>query len=194
MIDLLTYHLDTTDWTTLRAMAPDGAGHIPHAVRSLVSARSVAEADSAYWQLDNQVVVQGQLFEAAAPLVPVLLAALTGHLEPVARVRFADLLVEITCGGPDESESTLGNSDLGRVCRRAAGTGIWLFYKMLLGHDAALRERALQIIYAVDEDRSRVAAVLADLRTQDPVGSVRDAAAELSGYMPSVIYDDDVSG
>lgn len=191
MTYLLEYQLSLVDWGALRGMvvpAPDT--RIPDAVRDLVLAQSDGEADDAYWRLDNHVVVQGQLFEAAVPLVPVLLAALAGPLSTASRVRVADLLVEISCGGADESELALGNVDLGRACRSATAAGVWLIFEMLLDHDARLRERALQIIYAVDEDRTHVATMLAHLHAEDPDASVRDAAAELTGHMPGVIYDD----
>jgi hypothetical protein len=189
MIDLVDHELRATDWKTCSTLTPGGGGRIPAAVRALLAARSSSSADAAYWQLDNHVVVQGQLFGAALPLVPVLLAALGGELAPAARLRVADLLVEITCGTADESEARAGNGELGQACRAAARAGLWLLYALLRDADAPMHERVLQILYAVDDDRSRVSELLTHLASEGQDARVRAAAAEFQGYMPGVIYD-----
>lgn len=95
MFNLLDYEIGTVDWSTLRTLTPQMASRVPLAIRALVAAGSEDEANAAYWQLDNQVVVQGQLFEASARLVPVLFAALLAQLAPAARLRVLDLLVDL---------------------------------------------------------------------------------------------------
>jgi hypothetical protein len=187
MSSLTEYHLGRVDWASLRAMGD--AATVPDAIRQLLAAESDADADRAYWRLDNTVVVQGQLFEAALALVPVLLAAATGSLSPLARVRLLDLVVEIASGAPDESEREHGNGTLGRDCRLALGEGLWLMYATLASDDERLRERAVQIVYATDPDRARLAIVLDDLMANDPAAGVRDAAVEFHGYMPGVVFD-----
>lgn len=185
---LVTIHLDAVDWGSLRAMGRADA--VPDAVRRLVESESDRDADAAFWQLVNNVVVQGQLFEAALPLVPILLAALAGPLAPPARVRVVDLLAEIASGRPDESERVAGNAGLGRACRAEAAEGLWLVYSLLLSGDARLREHAVQIVYATNPDRDRVVEVLDEV-AHDPDERVRDAAVELRRYMPGVVFDDD---
>jgi hypothetical protein len=51
------------DWASLRT-AHGNAAHVPDALVRLHSDREDARR-SAYWQLDNYVVLQGSLFEAA---------------------------------------------------------------------------------------------------------------------------------
>lgn len=189
MTFLLEYCLGVVDWGAIRSATPAGSGQVPDAVRALVSAKSETEATTAYWRLDNEVVVQGQLFEASLPMVPVLLAALAGPLAPPARVRVADLLLEITCGAPDESERALGNTELGRDCRRAARPGLWLIYSLLNDPDDGLRDRAVQIVYAVDDERDRLDAVLAHLAEADPARSVREAATRFRRELPRMIFE-----
>jgi hypothetical protein len=188
-MDLVEHELRMVEWEGCSTIGPGGGGRVPEAVRALVGADSPAAAEAAYWRLDNHVVVQGQLFGAALPLVPVLLAALAGELAPAARLGVADLLVEIACGSAHEDELRAGNADLGNACRRAARAGLWLFYALLREADAAMRERLLQIVYAVEEDRPRVTELLARLAAEDPDARVRTAAAEFQGYMPGVVYE-----
>jgi hypothetical protein len=188
-VNLVDMHLDAVDWNALRAMA--SAAAVPDAVRALVAAGSEHDADAAYWRLDNNVVVQGQLFESALPLVPVLLAALAGPVAEPARVRLADLLVEIASGTPDESERERGNGGLGRACRAAVAEGLWLVYSLLQSDDARLRERAVQVVYAAEPDREKLARVLDDVAASDADARVRNVAAEFQRYMPGVIFDDD---
>jgi hypothetical protein len=193
MTFLLQYFLALVNWESLRAIGPGQARKVPDAVRRLVSADSETDATAAYWELDNNVVVQGQLFEAARPLIPVLLAAVAGELTTPARLRVVDLIVEIASGRPDESEVALANTELGRDCRSAVRAGVWLFYEMLVRAEAPLRKRAVQIIYAVDEDRTRVADLLQQVATADPDPSVRATATEFQRYMPNVIYDEEAT-
>jgi hypothetical protein len=103
-------------------------------------------------------VIQGGLFPPAIPLVPVLLAGLTGPLSPAAREAVTDLLVEIVNGTSRLSEQELGNHDLGDQARRAAREGIWLIYALLNDQDPKVREWAFDIADAVDDDRERFAA------------------------------------
>ena len=59
--------------------------------------------------------------------------------------------------------------------------------------EASLRERAVQVVYAVDPDRARVGTVL-EGAANDPDAGVRSAAAEFKRYMPGVVFDDDAGG
>jgi hypothetical protein len=179
MNPLARYELDSVDWTDQRVIEGRDSADIPTAVGELLAATSEADAEDAYWMLDNRVVVQGQLFEAALPLVPVLLAALTDSLPAFVRVRLADVLVEIMKGTPDETELARGNSDLAERIKRAAGPGLWLMYSLCLDPNPLLRQRGLFLADATDLDRDRVHAVI-EHAIHDPDQSVRSVAGELS--------------
>jgi hypothetical protein len=176
---LVQHQLETVDWSAQRVIAGRSGADVPAAVERLLAASSDDEAEAAYWLLDNRVVVQGQLFQAALPLVDVLLAALAGPLPPIARVYVADLLVEIAKGVPDESELARGNGTLEDDVRRAARAGLWLIYSLCLDGDTRLRERGLFIADAIDADRGRFGRLLANA-LRDPEKSVRAIAAELA--------------
>jgi hypothetical protein len=171
--------LAATNWASQRASAGRSAAHVPIAVEALLTATTEDEAERAYWQLDNTVVVQGQLFASARPLVPVLLAALAGPLSAPARAHVADLLIEIACGWPDRSEVDRGNGDVGDACRDAVRDGSGLIYEMLRSDDPGLRERALHILNAVERDRGAFARTLHQVAEGDPAADVRDTALEL---------------
>jgi hypothetical protein len=72
--------------------------------------RDLSEAagtTAAYWRLENHLVVQGSVFEAAEPSVSVLVAALADERPRHVRVSILDLLFQILNGGPDHSEVAL---------------------------------------------------------------------------------------
>jgi len=176
MNKLLKLELAAVDWSSMRVMEGIDAARIPTAVERLVSAESEEEAREAYWQLDNTVVVQGQLFEAAQHLVPALHAALVGELASPAREAIADLLVEICAGEADESEVALGNEQLGDSCRAAVSEGIWLMYGLLLDQDPRTRRWGVLIIHVADRNRDRAARTIRHLAQNDPDESVRKEA------------------
>ena len=176
MSSLVELELAAVDWSTLRAAAGLDARTVPEKVASLVASASEEEAQQAYWRLDNFVVVQGQLFEVAQHLVPVLLAALAGPLSSAAREAIADLLVEISCGESDQSELAIGNDGLGQACRAAVGEGIWLIHGLLLEQDPCTRRWAVIIIQAADPNRDRALRTISHFAREDPDESVRKDA------------------
>lgn len=65
--------LDGIPWSRLRCLT-GFADHVPEAVFGLMSEDSNA-IEASYWRLENCVVAQGSLYEAAGYLPPVLLEA-----------------------------------------------------------------------------------------------------------------------
>ncbi|MFH8474835.1 hypothetical protein [Streptomyces sp. NPDC018000] len=139
----------------------DRSGKVPDALRRLFGAADEDEATEAYWGLENVVVVQGQLRDAALPVVPVLLAGLLDELSADARDFVLELLWQIVLGESDEDEVAVGRADLGDRCREAARTGLWLVYREL---GTRRRETAEAILERIEDDKPRLAAYLAGLR------------------------------
>ncbi|MDP9023785.1 MAG: hypothetical protein M3N13_00230 [Candidatus Eremiobacteraeota bacterium] len=106
------------------------AADIPAALIDLCHATTDAEADKAYWRIDNVVVVQGRLFEAAAATATCILTCLPGTVG-IARTRLLELLVQLGNGEPDPSELALGNVTLSDVVRREL-TRAFSFYAYLI--------------------------------------------------------------
>jgi len=170
--------LSLTDWSSLRELSGD-ARRVPEAVEALAAADSEAAADKAYWRLDNRVVVQGQLFESALPLVPVLLALLAGDLAEPARASILELLFQIAAGEPDESELLHGNQDLGVRCKTEVAKGLWLFYVDLLRPIPAVRRLALELIGESENDEKRLLAILSDIIASEESSDFRALAVTL---------------
>jgi len=102
------------DWSRLRAMG--SAIGVPAAIEEMRCATSKSQSDDAYWRIDNIVVVQGSLYEAAAPTAACLVTALPS-CSRVSRSNFLDLLFQLGNGEPNEVEIALGNGRLDEVCR-----------------------------------------------------------------------------
>ncbi|OII59767.1 hypothetical protein BJP40_12775 [Streptomyces sp. CC53] len=96
-------------------------------------------------------MVQGALYGAALPVVPVLPAALLDDLSADARDHVLELLYQIVAG---EDEAARGSGDLGDRCRAAAREGLWLVYREL---GTRRRDLAEAILDRVEEDRARLA-------------------------------------
>jgi hypothetical protein len=148
--------LQRTDWSAVREAA-GSAEAIPDAIRSLLTAPGPEDVGAPYWELENHVVLQGQLFEAAAVLVPVLLAALADERPRHVRIALLDLLFQIVSGEPHVEEIERGNIDLTEMCRARAREGLWVLYREFLVGE---RDAARDVIELVETDSARVMAFL----------------------------------
>src|SRR5688572_616100 len=99
-------------WANLRSS--ESASRIPDAILQLQTATTKDDADRAYWKIDNEVIVQGALYEAALPTATCLLSALLNCTD-VARPKLLELLFQLGNGEPHPSEIALGNSDLDKL-------------------------------------------------------------------------------
>ncbi|WP_440101737.1 hypothetical protein [Streptosporangium sp. H16] len=140
------------DWKSLRVMGGK-ATRVPESLLALISSETEDDAWAAYWELENHVVVQGQLFEASQHVVPVLLAALVGEIPQIARKFILELLLQLVSGESDTEEIERGNPDLGPICRQNAREGIWIIYRELCsGHHDLSRD----ILELIDRDGGRL--------------------------------------
>lgn len=158
MTRLVEAELGRHDWSALPVMywEEDRASRTGESLAGLLSAREEDEATGFYWKLENVVVVQGQLFEAAPAAVSVLLAGLAGPLSKPAGAWALELLFQLVAGESDESAVERGNPDLGPRCRAAAREGLWLLYGSLGG---PYDEEARRILERVDGESGRLEAL-----------------------------------
>lgn len=106
-----------TNWAGLRTLAGT-AGFVPGAIDRMMRSPTREAANAAYWELDNRVIVQGQLFEASeAVAVLVSSRVCAGDFSPAGLASALDLLVELAYGDANQSEIAAGNADLGDRCR-----------------------------------------------------------------------------
>jgi len=153
---LIEFEIARTDWSRIAAIE-GAATNVPHALRELIYAQSSGEANRAYWKLENHVVVQGQLFEAAVYIVPVLLAALaSSELPRFVGISIVELLFQIVHGDAASEDVARGLPDLGDCCRTEAKKGLWLLYRELIAGDLP-KEGVLEVIEVIDDDKNRVA-------------------------------------
>jgi hypothetical protein len=150
---LVESELSRTDWSRVTEATGPATG-VPLSLRELFSALSPDEVTRAYWKLENHVVVQGQLFEAAIHVVPVLLAALATPERPrFVRIGILELLFQIVNGVTHEDERNRGLGDIDARCKMAARYGLWLLYReVLVGEKAA----AIEVLRAIDDNETRL--------------------------------------
>jgi hypothetical protein len=140
------------DWAALRE-ADGNATLIPVALREMLASTSPEEVEPAYWRIENHVVVQGQLYQAAVQVAGVILAALACVDRPRwVRVSLLELLFQIVNGSPHESEVAVGFGDLAEACRAAARQGLWVLYRELLDGERAAAKEILEVV-EVESDR-----------------------------------------
>ncbi|MBB5889178.1 hypothetical protein ACFFS4_30475 [Kutzneria kofuensis] len=165
MLSAVSIELSRHDWGSLRTVHGTADG-VPAAVAALVAATTEAEAEHIYSEtsLDNVVVVQGNLFEAAVPLVSVLCAALADEMPVAAHSEVLRLIAEIVRGDTHCSEIEAGRPDLPEQAQELARAGLWLFYRELLHGSAANAEYAEEILDYVETDRARYELFLAQAR------------------------------
>ena len=123
MSSLASLELDRHDWNQLQVMG-DRSDRVPGSLRGLVFAMDEDEATLYYWELENTVVVQGQLFEAAPAVVSVLLAALAEGVSSEAIGWVLELLFQLVSGDSDVEAVERGNGSLGDACRNKAREGL----------------------------------------------------------------------
>ena len=163
-------------WHQLRDDVGTAEG-VPGAIRDLLNATSAEDAERAYWRLDNRVVVQGQLFEAAPWVVGPLLVGLTRPRPAFVREQVANLLVEIACGGPHESEPVDADGvALDARCQAELRRGLSLFYALVDDPVPMVRLGALDLLDAVEDNRERMAIAVARLVNDADVRVARRAA------------------
>jgi hypothetical protein len=154
---LYEFELERVSWASLRE-STGSATAIPGVLTQLLTASTPEECETHYWRLENYVVVQGNLFEVAEFVVPVLLAALQESSPRCVRISILELLFQIVSGGPHQSELALGNFDLARRCQAKTREGIWILYRELMqDHNSGARD----VLEVVETDQARLAHYMA---------------------------------
>ncbi len=109
------------DWHSFRANGE--IEHVPKALFELHSSSTKEDAENAYNKIDNTVITNGLVHQAAIPVTTCLLSILFNCKE-AARESVLDLLVEITSGQPAESEISAENESVVDDCIRELCRGV----------------------------------------------------------------------
>jgi hypothetical protein len=147
--------IENTPWQRLRTVTGTGA-HVGRAILGLLSP-SAHERERAYWSIDNCVVVQSDLYEAAFRVVPCLIALLEeGH--QVGRDLIYELLYEIGHGYAPDFVTCMADDGtalpLREACRSGVGRGLRIYLRDVeLGQTRAIRHNALEVVIILREYR-----------------------------------------
>ncbi len=90
----LNYSISSVPWNDIK-VASGSAERVPEALMGLLSPDEETR-DRSYWRLDNEVVLQSDLYEAAYYIIPILVRMLGDKV--AGRARIYDLLYEIGNG------------------------------------------------------------------------------------------------
>lgn len=114
------------------------------AIAELLRAHDPAEAESAYWKLENRVVVQGTVYSAAVPTTQVLVASLLDELPMPVRISILDLFFQILSG-----VSVDPNHNFVDQCKTRINEGIWLIIREFV---SGPRDAARDVLEQLDTD------------------------------------------
>jgi hypothetical protein len=155
------------------------ASGVPSALVRLASSSTVDEALRAYWELDNSIVIQANLFQAAEFVVPFVLhlaLVATDHIRQLA----LELLIQLVAGQPHPNEIAAGNTELGERCRKAAGAGLANFYALLDSPNDELRDRAVELVGLLEKDDGRKEWTMKWIAAHDANPKTRELASRLA--------------
>jgi hypothetical protein len=140
-------------WDKLEVASGKG-GHVPSALLGLTSPNENAR-NSSYWRLDNEVVCQSDLYEAAYFTVPFLIAMLRDSV-PHGRERIYDLVYEIANGSaPAEVMVQSPNGirmPLKDACAEEILKGMDVFTRDVSDPDPRISKRATDLLDLLKDD------------------------------------------
>jgi hypothetical protein len=170
--------LNRIDWTDL-AVTDGPAIAVPDALLRLSKTSTLEEGWKVYWELDNTIVVQGNLFGAAEAVIPFLIGLAIEH-DDHRRLLALELLIQLATGATHPAEVDSGNFDVGARCRSRATTGLEFYYSLLEAPAEDIRDRAVELIGAVEDDVRRKRWTMEWVAEHDPSAKTRQLAARLA--------------
>jgi hypothetical protein len=175
--------LNLLPWSKLKVS--DGtADCIPKAIESLLS-DSEDTRDKGYWNLDNVIVLQGSLYEAAPHVIPFLLEILESP-GLVHSKKEVYLLLTCLALGYDAPDSDASPEALRPACHEEILKGVDLYIGEIEDRESKYREYAADLLIALDESISRLSAVLDRLllvTNQEDDKDLKTILEELIGYI-----------
>lgn len=170
--------LNNINWSKLK-QAHGNAGHIPDALRGLTSPEKKIREKS-YWKIDNYVVLQSDLYEAAYYVIPFLIEILESGMKN-GRSLVYDLLFEIGNGNASETSKCKYKGEfipLEKACRRSVAEKIPLYLKDAEESDISIVKKALELLSSFTEYKSEILPKLYLLLEKAPDGRQRELLEE----------------
>jgi hypothetical protein len=178
-------NIDEVNWSELRQAHGD-AGHVPEAIKGLI-ANDPKVQEASYWKLDNHIVLQGDLYQAAFYVIPFLIEILKSNIQS-GRNYVYDLLFEIANGcAPDEVSCVYDglNLPLTDACKRIITGNIDTYLAEVANTSSDCRESALGLLISLEEQQDKIISKLSDVRDKENNSSFRskleEAIAEIEG-------------
>lgn len=139
-----------TDWGSYRGATGSSAAGLGDVLLSLLRS-DPGGAGSVMDHLENEVVPQANLYDAAEPAVSVLAATLADPRPRWVRIVALDLMFLILTGAPVAQEVEQGNGALLERCIARVRESMWLIAHVALA-DATCYDAAHDVLDIVDAD------------------------------------------
>lgn len=147
--------LSAIPWSQ-KSIASGNAAHVPEALAGLLSPDATVRNRS-YWQLDNEVVLQSDLYEAAYFVIPFLIRFLSEKV-PHGRDRIYDLLYEIAHGdAPSTVTCRISDGEvvpLKQACAAELKKGLQVLLRDTSDADPLIRQKAKELIQLLPSDEA----------------------------------------
>mgnify|MGYP000571271690 CR=1 FL=1 len=177
--------IEKINWTELK-QAHGNSGHVPDAIRGLISGDR-KEQEASYWKLDNHIVLQGDLYQAAFYVIPFLLEILGSKVKS-GRSYAYDLLFEIANGfAPEETICVYDGVSLPltEACKNAVVGGVDLYLGEVSDISSVCRENALDLLISLEEQIDHIVISLNTIKDKETDSEFRckleEAIAEIDG-------------
>ncbi|QUJ67382.1 hypothetical protein KDD30_15305 [Photobacterium sp. GJ3] len=175
--------IGSVDWKKLEQAHGD-ASHVPKAIEQLIS-EDEEKREKAYWKLDNHVVLQSDLYEAAFYVIPFLLEILRSNIS-VGREHVYALLAEIANGYASEEVTVFINGNrvpLSNACRNMVLEHVDIYLDEVQNQASRYRDSALDLLMSLSEKSAEIKttlnSVLASEQDQEIRALVNEVLEEL---------------
>lgn len=177
--------IDSVNWEQLQ-QAHGNAATVPSAIKNLIS-EDAKTREVSYWQLDNHIVLQSDLYEASFYVIPFLVEILQSNTS-LGRDYVYDLLFEIANGyAAQEVKCSYDGQELElrEACRAAIIGFLSVFLNEVTDFNSGYREQALDLLMSLTEAKEKIVPVLSEILSNektesDFVNKLNEAIAELN--------------
>ncbi|TQV68069.1 hypothetical protein [Denitrobaculum tricleocarpae] len=171
------------DWAHI-CQAHGDSHEVPTAIEGLISPDPEVQ-ESSYWRLDNHIVLQADLHEAAFYVVPFLAEILKAGLRPGRKYVYR-LLIEIANGSaPDDRTCHYDGTEmpLTQACRASIGESVNLYLDELSTRDRDLRIEVLDLLASLQVHRDRILSHLTAMKARGEFDQIDNELGEAISMM-----------
>lgn len=165
-------------WAKLK-QASGLSDHIPDAILGLVS-HNLDKQKQSYWQLDNHVVLQGDLYQSAFYVIPFLIEILKSEMISARNYAY-DLLFEIANGyAPKECLCKYKGTDipLTKACKKSIADAFKIFLDDVKNPMSKSRKDALNLLISLEWHIDEIVLNLSVMKNNESNAEFRAAIEE----------------